>query len=146
MNIIEQQLLEEVLSNPQSEREELLCLVIKSQRGAFTELEGIADWSEEDPEAGGTYHGLFDAIEVIQSVRSELSAMKQLAERLTKERFNKNDDLPDGDTAPLAYWFAVKVQGLEDDNACMAESALSVAIQAIKKLIRVEDELENLGG
>ena len=57
-----------------------------------------------------------------------------------------NDDLPDDDTSPLAYWFAVKVQSLENDNGCLAESALSVAVQAIKKLIRIEDGLENLEG
>lgn len=152
MNIIEQQLLEEVLINPQSEREEVLCLEIKTngiQGTAFTEIANAADcseWGEKDPESEKIYHDLLGAVEDIQTVRSELSAMKQFAERLTKEWFEKNDDLPDDDTSPLAYWFAVKLQSLENDDSCLAGSALSVAVQAIKKLSNVNAEIENLEG
>lgn len=131
MNIVEQLHLQETIQNPQTESERLL-----SER--ITELEkriqGVDETlSLEFDKTEGVYHDLEDAPEDLLKVRDCLAGIMPLCKELETEWAGKPGfEEPDRLKEPLFY-LAWEIAGLEQDDECLANSALTLAAVSMEK-------------
>ena len=145
MNYVELEYLNDGLVNPETRKEEAMTLRIKELEDSLERVEYLATFEEgrglevEDSEAGTIFGDLPASQSDIFMVRKILREVLPEAQKIQDEWFETEDDMPEKGSLE---WFAVTLAGLEADDECLADSALSMAYQAMGKL---SDVIEDLG-
>ena len=144
MNQLELEDLNDGLANPETRKEEAMALRIKELEDSLERVEHLATFEEgrgfevEDSEGGPIYGDLPASQSDIFMVRKILREVLPEAQKISEKWFETEYDMPEKGSLE---WFAVMLSGLEADDECLADSALSLAYQAMGKLSEVIEEL-----
>lgn len=150
MNIVEQGILEDVLRNPQTEREQVLCLALLESGGELDRLHEILndpfspDYELSDPENEKTLH------QYVQDAQSDLITTRKtvakvldlLGERIKVVEDDVNGGFLEDDWMSDIQEALLLLGGLEEDGECLCGSALTYAIG----ILGTYNEIDNFAG
>ena len=131
MNIVERELANEVLNNPQNEREEAVQLLVKENFDFKSELECLLDLCFDfddhpkryiDNERGKIVHTEEDAFTDLMTCRGILR--KHMP---TFKKFEETDDI------------CLELAGLESDDCCLTDSAITMALEIMARFAYLQN-------